>query len=73
MPPGNTAGELLASLCSRYGKPFWDRVVSQSGRLHHTILIFLNGENIQEKGELAATMESNAAVEIVMLPMFEGG
>ncbi len=70
---GSTVGDLLASLCHQHGEPFRCRVVSGQGKLHHTILIFLNGENIKEIGGLAARLEGDSEVEIIMLPMFEGG
>ena len=70
---GSTVGDLVASLCNDYGEPFRSRVVSGPGKLQHTILIFLNGENIKEIGELTALLEGDSAVEIIMLPMFEGG
>ena len=73
LPPASTVGDLLRSLCDHYGEPFRCRVVSQPGKLHHTILIFLNGENIKEIGDLAAKVAGNLELEIVMLPMFEGG
>ena len=73
LPPGSTVADLLAWLCKHYGEGFRCRVISQSGKLHHTILIFLNGENIKERSDLATGLENNGAIEIVMLPMFEGG
>ena len=73
LPQGSTVGDLVASLCHDYGEKFSCRVVSRPGTLHHDILIFLNGENIQEKGDLAARLEGNSEMEIIMLPMFEGG
>jgi len=72
LPKGSTVGDLLASLSSSYGEAFTCRVFSGSGKLHHYMLLFLNGENIKELGGLAARLE-DSAVEIVMLPMFEGG
>ena len=73
LPQGSRVRDLVTSLCERYGDGFRHRVVSQSGALHHDILIFLNGENIDEIGELAARLEGNADMEIIMLPAFEGG
>ena len=69
----STVGDLLASLCHQHGEPFRCRVISGPGKLHHTILILLNGENIKEVGELTARLEGDSEVEIIMLPMFEGG
>ena len=73
VPQGSTIGDLVTSLCDHYGEGLRCRVVSQSGTLHHDILIFLNGENIQEIGELEARLEGNSEMEIIMLPAFEGG
>ena len=73
VPQGSTIGDLVTSLCDHYGEGFRCRVVSRPGKLHHDILIFLNGENIQEIGELEAKLEGNSEMEIIMLPAFEGG
>ncbi|MBI2987229.1 MAG: MoaD/ThiS family protein [Deltaproteobacteria bacterium] len=72
LPPGSTVGDLFASLCNSYGEPFTSRVFSGSGALQHYILVFLDGQNIKELGGLGARL-GNGEVEIVMLPMFEGG
>jgi len=72
LPPGSTLGDLMASLSRRYGDPFTCRVFSQPGKLHHYMLVFANGQNIQEAGGLAMRLD-RGEVEVIMLPMFEGG
>ncbi|MBI2816375.1 MAG: MoaD/ThiS family protein [Acidobacteria bacterium] len=72
MPEGSTVGDLLAQLSSDYGDAFTHRVFSRPGALHHYILIFVGGRNAKELGGLAALLGNNE-VEVVMLPMFEGG
>ena len=72
LPQGSTVGDLFASLSGNYGEPFASRVFTRSGALQHYILVFLNGQNIKDVGGLAAGLGAGE-VEIVMLPMFEGG
>lgn len=72
LPEGSTVGDLVRLLCQSYGEPFISRVLSKAGTIEHYILIFLNGQNIKEVGGLAAKLDGSD-VEIVMLPMFEGG
>jgi len=69
---GATVADMLASLANRYGDAFTCRVFSGPGTLEHTMLIFVDGENIKEHGGLAATL-GNSEVEVIMLPMFAGG
>ena len=71
-PEGATVTDLLASLSDRYGDAFTCRVFSAPGKLEHTMLIFVDGENIKACGGLAATL-GNSEVEVIMLPMFAGG
>ena len=74
LPQGSSVGDLLSSLAERFGDPFAKWVFTGSGDLHHYILIFVNGENIQDIGGLSAKLgERDDRVEIIMLPMFEGG
>ena len=69
---GATVGELLESLSKTYGDNFTCRVFSGPAKLHHTMLIFMDGENIKERGGLAATL-GTGEVEVIMLPMLGGG
>lgn len=74
VPQGSSVGDLLSSLAQEYGDPFGKWVFTGSGDLHHYILIFVNGENIQDTGGLSTKLgERDDRVEIIMLPMFEGG
>ena len=69
---GETVGDLLGFLSERFGKAFTDRVFSGPGKLQHTMVIFVNGENIDKRGGFAVKL-GTGAVEVVMLPMFGGG
>ncbi len=74
VPQGSSVGDLLSSLAEKYGDPFAKWVFTGSGDLHHYILIFVNGENIQDIGGLSTKLgDRDDHVEIIMLPMFEGG
>ena len=72
LPTGATVGELLAMLSDKYGDQFRFRVFSTPTTLHKTMLIFVDGEHIKERGGLAATLGSGD-VEVYMLPMIGGG
>ena len=72
LPAGDTVGGLLESLSQRYGEDFRSRVFSGPTKLHHTMLIFVDGENIKQHGGLAAKLGASE-VEVIMLPMFGGG
>ncbi len=74
LPRGTSVGTLLKSLAQKYGDPFAKWLFTASGELHHSIVIFVNGENIQDIGGLSVELgEQGDQVEIIMLPMFEGG
>ena len=72
LPEASTVDDLLASLSKSYGDPFTLRVFSDPGKLHHYMVVFLDGQNIEDLGGLAARL-GKSQVEVVMLPMFEGG
>jgi molybdopterin converting factor small subunit len=72
LPQGSTIGDLFASLCGSYGEPFISRVFNKAGALQHYVVVFVNGKNIKETGGLGTRLVESE-VEIVMLPMFEGG
>ena len=72
LPEGATVGQLLESLSKTYGDNFTCRVFSSPTKLHHTMLIFVDGENIKDRGGLAATL-GTGEVEVIMLPMLGGG
>lgn len=69
---GDTVGDLLACLSKRYGDAFTDRVFSGPAKLQHTMVLFVDGEDIKKLGGFAATL-GKGEVEVVMLPMFGGG
>ncbi len=72
MPAGNTVRDVLASLSNTYGEAFTVRVFSSPTKLHHYILVFVDGQDIKGRGGLDAQLGSGE-VDIVMLPMFGGG
>jgi hypothetical protein len=72
LPEGATVAQLLASLSKSHGDAFTCRVFSAPGKLQHTMLIFVDGENIKGRGGLATTL-GNSEVDVIMLPMFGGG
>ena len=72
MPEGSTVGDLLWTLSKTYGDPFRSRVFSGPATLHHYMVVFVNGKNIKEIGGFSAKLD-DGEIEVVMLPMFEGG
>jgi molybdopterin converting factor small subunit len=72
LPEGSSVGDLLWSLSKIYGDPFRCRVFSGPATLHHYMVVFVGGKNMKEIGGFAAKL-GDSDVEVVMLPMFEGG
>lgn len=72
LPRSGTVGDLLECLSQKYGEAFSCRVFSEPGNLRHTMLVFVDGDNIKELGGLAAKL-GEGEVEVIMLPMFGGG
>ena len=72
LPQGATVGELLESLSRTYGDKFTCQVFCGPGKLNHTMLIFVDGEDIKQRGGLAAKL-GDSEVEVIMLPMYGGG
>ena len=72
VPRSGTVGDLLECLSQTYGEAFACRVFSEPGNLRHTMLVFVDGENIKGLGGLAAKL-GDGEVEVIMLPMFGGG
>jgi molybdopterin converting factor small subunit len=72
LPEGRTVGDLLDSLSETYGDAFTLRVFSSPAKLQHTMLVFVDGEDIRECGGIAAPL-GKGQVELIMLPMFGGG
>jgi len=72
LPAEHTVSDLLAHLSATYGEAFTSRVFSSSGRLHHYILVFVDGAKVQVPAELGKTL-GKGEVDVIMLPMFGGG
>jgi molybdopterin converting factor small subunit len=71
-PEGDSVGDLLAALSDIYGEAFTSRVFAGPAELQHTVLVFVDGENIVEQDGLATKL-GDGEVEVIMLPMFGGG
>jgi molybdopterin converting factor small subunit len=72
LPAEHTVKDLLAHLSATYGEPFTSRVFSSTGKLHHYVIVFVDGVKIQVPAELEKTL-GKGEVDVVMLPMFGGG
>lgn len=72
LPPGSTVQDLLAQLSATYGETFTARVFSSSGKLHHYIIVFVDGAKVDMPAGLQRTL-GRGEVDVVMLPMFAGG
>lgn len=72
LPEGDSVGDLLAALSDIYGEAFTSRVFAGPAELQHTVLVFVDGENIVEQNGLATKL-GDGEVEVIMLPMFGGG
>ncbi len=72
LPKGCTVGDLLASLSESHGEAFTSRVFAGPAELEHTVLVFVDGENIDDQDGLATKLGAGE-VEVIMLPMFGGG
>jgi hypothetical protein len=72
LPAGSTLNNALATLSDRYGEDFSSRVFSRPGKLHHYMLVFVDGQNAKDIGGLDARL-GNSTVEIIMMSMFVGG
>ncbi|MCC6888712.1 MAG: MoaD/ThiS family protein [Hyphomicrobiales bacterium] len=72
VPADHTVRDLLRILSDTYGEAFTSRVFSRPDKLHHYILLFVDGESIKNRGGLDAKLGAGE-VDLVMLPMFGGG
>lgn len=72
LPNGSTVADLMSHLSNTHGEAFTKRVFSKPPKLHHYVLIFVDGQNVKQLDGLATKLD-NAETEIVMLPMFGGG
>jgi hypothetical protein len=64
---------LLVALSQRYGEAFTSRVFQPSGKLHHYILLFVDGKKVPPNSAGWSQTLGNGEVDVVMLPMFGGG
>ncbi len=69
--PTTVAG-LLRGLREHYGEAFTKKVFNSAGGLSNGVVIFVNGEDIRSLSGLD-TQLPEATVELIMLPVFEGG
>lgn len=72
MPAESTVRDLLAFLSKTYGDFFTLRVFASPTKLHHYMLVFVDGEHLKARETLDALL-GNGEVDVVMLPMFGGG
>lgn len=72
LPRGSTVTDLLRSLSNSYGERFANEVFNAAGGLLPNLVIFADGKNIKALEGLDTAI-SNVEMEIVVLPIFEGG
>jgi molybdopterin converting factor small subunit len=72
LPKGSNLGDLLAWLSNTYGEAFVSRVFSGPAKLEHTVLLFVDGENVKGPESFDVKL-GDSEVDVVMLPMFGGG
>lgn len=72
LPAECTVKDLLAHLSATYGEAFTSRVFSKSGKLHHYVIVFVDGTKVQVPDGLERSL-GRGEVDVVMLPMFGGG
>ena len=53
MPENGTVSDLMASLSDSYGERFSSRVLAGPETLHHYMLVFVDGENIEDQDGFA--------------------
>ena len=73
MPAENTVADLLAALSKRYGEAFTSRVFQAPGKLHHYILLFVDGKKVPGNSAGWSQTLGDGEIDVVMLPMFGGG
>ena len=72
VPGESTVGGLFETLSELYGEAFTSRVFAGPAELQHTVLVFVDGEDIKEQDGFATRL-GDGGVEVIMLPMFGGG
>ncbi len=73
LPVASTVEDLLAVLSERYGEAFTARVFQAPGKLHHYILLFVDGVKVPGDRSAWSRTLAGGEVDVVMLPMFGGG
>jgi molybdopterin converting factor small subunit len=72
LPLGSVLGDLMTWLSNTYGEAFTARVFAGPAKLHHYILVFVDGKNIKGNGGFDMPL-GDGEVDVIMLPMFGGG
>jgi hypothetical protein len=72
LPERSTLGDLLESLSLTYGDRFRQRIFSGPDKLQHTMVVFVDGMQIEARGALTASLGAGD-VELFMLPVLCGG
>lgn len=72
LPAATTVGEFLRRLRDPYGEAFGKKVFNAAGGLTNGVVIFVNGEDINSMAGLDTALPEGT-VELIMLPVFEGG
>jgi hypothetical protein len=72
LPKGSNLGDLLAWLSNTYGEALISRVFSGPAKLQHSVLLFVDGENVKGPESFDVKL-GDSEVDVVMLPMFGGG
>ena len=72
LPQESTVQTLTEKLLSLCGESFAKRATTGDGRLIPHIAVFINGEDIRQHADLQTTL-SGGVVELMLLPMYEGG
>lgn len=73
VPAPTTVADLLTRLSRTYGEAFTSRVFQSPGKLHHYILLFVDGAKVPGNSSAWSRTLGNGEVDVIMLPMFGGG
>jgi molybdopterin converting factor small subunit len=72
LPAGSRIGELAEKLFSLCGETFAQRALTQDGAFQPHVAVFVNGVQIGRL-EGSKTVLTGGKVELMLLPMYEGG
>lgn len=72
LPHEATVADLMRSLVDTFGQVFEDRIFCSPGKLNHTVLVFVDGQNLGRRN-LLQTRLGEGPVDVMLLPMFAGG